>query len=512
MNHHMGDLDVDVDLSRYTPEMQSEIDDAVKILNKLLIKKFSSLDRDNFGYQYVGMKNFGEAILPLLKYSNQSQSQGQGQVQQGQGQGQQSQGQGQGQQGEGEEQQGQGQGQGQGQQGEGSYLGLTPEGGSGAQVMLTPQMISQLPSSVRSALKKGLEPIVKNFNMGTYQQLKQFFFKQGQEQSGGSGGKGVGFGSIDEALANKEIRDYYKEAAKAYGTVYRPRKGMCISAEDDYLGKEQFRFNVPTHLIDVRFSGGKILPTVTHVKAKVKVPVLKKKKFLPRAIIYKDSSGSMPDPRSETCYATIAGSVIGLSYLQSGSQVGVAMFDSETSNIVNTYDPDEFLGVLCGYKGGGTAVDIEKLKEDLKSGKLDLPIDPDLDEAELKNNPYFQQILKSRGKSKYLKKNARITGYGKLDLNPATDFYIITDGGIANIKELLDFFNENEGYNPTIIHTGNYELNVEGYDQKTSGKYGKINVYKADTREDIIKMTQKATLANLRSKEQHFHSTQDNVY
>ena len=73
----------------------------------------------------------------------------------------------------------------------------------------------------------------------------------------------------------------------------------------------------------------------------------------------------------------------------------------------------------------------------------------------------------------------------------------MTDGGIANLGELLTFFYDHPECRPTIIHTSGFSLALPGYDQETNGTYGGITVYRAHRGEDIVTFTRKAVRQNL---------------
>ena len=75
-----------------------------------------------------------------------------------------------------------------------------------------------------------------------------------------------------------------------------------------------------------------------------------------------------PNDLGHKCYGTLAGAIFIMSYLRSGSEVGVAIFDTETTDVVHSYDENELLAALCSYKGGGTDLDMKKLRKDLDEG------------------------------------------------------------------------------------------------------------------------------------------------
>ncbi len=82
--------------------------------------------------------------------------------------------------------------------------------------------------------------------------------------------------------------------------------------------------------------------------------------------IYIDSSGSMPDPAVNTSYLTLAGAVICLSALRSGSRVQATLW-SGTNEFIKTdgfvRNENEIMGILTGFFGGATAFPIHVMRD-----------------------------------------------------------------------------------------------------------------------------------------------------
>ena len=82
--------------------------------------------------------------------------------------------------------------------------------------------------------------------------------------------------------------------------------------------------------------------------------------------IYIDSSGSMPDPAVNTSYLTLAGAVICLSALRSGSRVQATLW-SGTDQFMKTNgfvrNEKEIMEILTGFYGGATAFPVHVLRD-----------------------------------------------------------------------------------------------------------------------------------------------------
>ena len=82
--------------------------------------------------------------------------------------------------------------------------------------------------------------------------------------------------------------------------------------------------------------------------------------------LYVDCSGSMPNPAVSVSYPALAGAIIALSALRTGSRVQATLWSgpgqySITDGFVR--DQKKILGVLVGYFGGGTAFPLQILRK-----------------------------------------------------------------------------------------------------------------------------------------------------
>ena len=82
--------------------------------------------------------------------------------------------------------------------------------------------------------------------------------------------------------------------------------------------------------------------------------------------LYVDCSGSMPDPRRNTSFLTLAGAIIALSALRVGSRVKATLWSGKNDYQATpdfTRDENAVLRILTGYIGGATAFPIHLLRE-----------------------------------------------------------------------------------------------------------------------------------------------------
>ncbi len=92
--------------------------------------------------------------------------------------------------------------------------------------------------------------------------------------------------------------------------------------------------------------------------------------------LYVDSSGSMPDPRRQISYLTLAGAILALSALRAGACVQATLW-SGTRQFIKTNgfvrDEHEILKILCGFFGGSTAFPLHVLRDTFANRKPSAP-------------------------------------------------------------------------------------------------------------------------------------------
>ncbi|CAM3391524.1 VWA domain-containing protein [Kibdelosporangium persicum] len=82
--------------------------------------------------------------------------------------------------------------------------------------------------------------------------------------------------------------------------------------------------------------------------------------------LYVDSSGSMPDPRRNVSYLTLAGAILALSALRAGARVQATLWAGAKQFLTTdgfVRDENAIMHVLTGYFGGGTAFPIHMLRK-----------------------------------------------------------------------------------------------------------------------------------------------------
>lgn len=164
-------------------------------------------------------------------------------------------------------------------------------------------------------------------------------------------------------------RRYYREQAAPHLIPF-PQRRMPESEEPLPEGLDVWDAGSPVENIDWMESALRspvLIPGFTTVERTYGVSAGAEPAREPIDLdLYVDCSGSMPDPRSQISYLTLAGAIIALSALRVRSKVQATLWSGQqevlsTSGFVS--DETEILNVLCGYFGGGTQFPIPLLRE-----------------------------------------------------------------------------------------------------------------------------------------------------
>jgi hypothetical protein len=172
-----------------------------------------------------------------------------------------------------------------------------------------------------------------------------------------------------ELSAHEIAIRYYQERALPHLIPY-PRKRMPSGSDPLPEGLESWDCGDPLDELDWLQSvlqSPRVIPGMSTVKRLYgeqpgEIPVHE-----PIDLdIYVDSSGSMPDPRRETSWLTLAGAIIALSALRAGAKVQVTLWSGkdqtrQTPGFIR--QPQQILAVLTDFFGGGTAFPIHSLRD-----------------------------------------------------------------------------------------------------------------------------------------------------
>ncbi|MEQ3632469.1 hypothetical protein [Thalassolituus sp.] len=162
---------------------------------------------------------------------------------------------------------------------------------------------------------------------------------------------------------------YYREAALPYLIPF-PKRIAPQSMEPQIEGLETWEMGDALDEVDwmqTLSSSPVVVPGVTTVKRQYGLTSGAEPATKPVDLdIYIDSSGSMPNPQQRMSYMALAGAVICLSALRSGSRVQATLWSGKNQFISTpgfVRDEDTLLKIITGHFGGATAFPIHKLRE-----------------------------------------------------------------------------------------------------------------------------------------------------
>jgi hypothetical protein len=177
--------------------------------------------------------------------------------------------------------------------------------------------------------------------------------------------KGMGLQLSDAEI----IAQYYKERALPYLIPF-PVKEQPLSVEPLPEGLEPWDAGDPfeeINWLETVVRSPAVVPGLTTVKRIYGDTAGTEKKIEPIDLdLYLDCSGSMPNPMRHISYLTLAGAIISLSALRSGSSVQATLW-SGTHQFIKTRgfvrDQKEIMAILTGYFGGSTAFPLHVFRD-----------------------------------------------------------------------------------------------------------------------------------------------------
>ncbi|MGY0612551.1 hypothetical protein [Luteimonas sp. A501] len=169
----------------------------------------------------------------------------------------------------------------------------------------------------------------------------------------------------DHAMAVR----YYREQALPHLVPF-PALRQPEAEELHFEGVEPWQVGDPLDELDwmqTLMQSPTPVPGLTTVRRSLGAAPGRQPETLPVDLdLYVDSSGSMPDPRWQVSYLALAGAIVSLSALRSGSRVQATLWSGKqqvlhTDGFVRS--EEAILRVLTGFFGGATAFPIHRLRE-----------------------------------------------------------------------------------------------------------------------------------------------------
>jgi hypothetical protein len=308
-------------------------------------------------------------------------------------------------------------------------------------------------------------------------------FKDWLKETGGKlprlpkGAKIIGT-SRGELPVDLEVIEYYKMLSTNYPLVVSKKLLETDTTIRSWSEMERWRPGADPNLALPHTSGGYYLPGVTKSIRIDENPIRSTDYKVPHLLIVIDTSGSMDDPKTRKSFAVLGAYCAARSYHIHGSSIGVINFSGESFYLPYTRELDDALGAVSAYQGGGTVADVEMIRKMLG---------PEMAELYAKNPERNLGDLPRDA----IKKEIEIGVPEEVFEAESIDVVMITDGGICNLDEVLDLFEEKAQLNRATI------VLVKGFAQQMMEiERRKINIHRLDRLLDIPDLVIKETSRN----------------
>lgn len=307
----------------------------------------------------------------------------------------------------------------------------------------------------REGIEKALDTFIIRYGKKFYENIREFLRKETglslDPKPSDEMGKGIGTEKTQITFYDEEI-PYYERLARTYG-VYIQRKPVKIPSDESYReGKKDFEIGTPLHRLDPFSAGGRILPGVTKEFMYRRADKRDITYKIPDLLLVVDTSGSRTNPK-EKSIPILAEFILARNYWMNGAKVGVLNFSVESALLLPTRDLQKVYHMLCGYHGGGTVLNMRKILQVFYGDKV-MKDDLLTEEA---YNPLLEQMSVEE-RRKIFDKSLRVKTPEIQERYEKLDTIISTDGGIANIVELIAYLNATARFtrNTIVLESNSY--------------------------------------------------------
>ncbi len=303
-------------------------------------------------------------------------------------------------------------------------------------------------------INEALNQIIIKYGKGRYEMIKEHVKELLKGRFKDSFGKPVRIAGLESSTIkfNDDQVPYYVRKAAAHG-VYIVKKPVKADSRELYPARNvTFETGDPISKLNP-WSSPFILPGITKRWEEAMGRRVVEQYRTPDLGIWLDTSGSMTHP-VHMSHAVLAAFVLGQNYHRNGAQLFLANFSTDVLFVGPTRDIDLFYSGACAYWGGGTVLNIERLRKYFESriGHTNKMVATDAKDYEK-----LIENLSAHERAMFEEKSIAPTLDKKvIELYERTDNVLITDGCINNIKELVNYMNSIAKYSRnTILLLGN---------------------------------------------------------
>ncbi len=343
----------------------------------------------------------------------------------------------------------------------------------------------QLDGSEKGDIDDALRRIAGQMSRSEFEKLTEWVRDKLKDQgkappkkgTRGSRSIGVGLGG-GELLVDQNVVEYYRTLSQNFD-IPLTKKIMPTRAKIKVADstKKWRPGDDPSETLRYT-SGGKFLPGITRAIARTERKVRKRDYDVPYLLVVIDSSGSMPNPATEMNHAVLGGFCLARAYTLQGSQVGVVNFSGKSFYYPYTRELDNSLAAIAAFQAGGTVVDVELVRQMLGTEAARIAREHP---EQLMHDPAFE-----RERNRFMKKDVNVSLAEEVFKEGAIDVVMFTDGGIANLQEVLYFMNEQASlHRATIVLTHGW-VGIDNRQDFVGTE--KVNIVRVDDPRDIPKV------------------------
>ncbi len=297
-------------------------------------------------------------------------------------------------------------------------------------------------------IEESLDEVIRKWGKERYEKIRRYVEEETSRKFDLPKPKGQG---AQAGLAHSKIRfndeqvPYYERKARTYG-LYIHRKPLIVDVLNSYPeGSEKFNVGDPIRTLDPYSTYGRIMPGLTK-KKKLRQGTKRDKQYkVPHLTIWLDTSGSMKHPKDGS-NAVLASFVLANNYWRNEAEVGVVNFSVDLVALLPTRNLDEVYSLLCAYWGGGTVVNIPKVKEYMqrlaRKGQ-GLGLYPE--ERYFTSEEDYERLVEHmhpEQRREFLDKHLEVNlDKAVKEVYEKMDTCIITDGDILNLGEVIGYVN-----------------------------------------------------------------------
>ncbi len=303
-------------------------------------------------------------------------------------------------------------------------------------------------------INEALNDIIKKHGKERYEMIKEHLkelthgkFKDQYEDKQHAKPAGLEHSCI--TWNNKEI-PYYDRLSSAYA-VYIVKKPLKTDAKDLYP-ERNLPLEVGDPLTKVNpFSSPWILPGITQRREDAMGKKIQEQYRIPDLGMWLDTSGSMMHPAHKS-YAVLAAFILAKNYHANNAKLFLANFSADLLLMGPTRDIELIETGLCAYWGGGTVLNIDKLRQYFELRK---ERDKDFKEVMATDAKAYEDMLKKMShheQQQFLDKAITVPLEKNVkELYERTDNVLISDGYIGNISELVGYMNSIARYSRNTL-------------------------------------------------------------